>query len=318
VQPIEDNRQPFQRREWTSRSLGTRLGRHIFYGLIRFGGRRPAYFALYFVVFYYMFFRPSIRRRTKYYLHRRFQDRKLPARFVDSYRMSFELGKVLVDRATVGILGSEKMKVTLYGRKKLLKLLDRRCGFVLLMSHVGSWQVALSALSFMDIPVNLLLEREQGNFDRHYFEYTGTGSPYRIIDPGGYLGGTLEMLDVLKKGEVLCVMGDRVSGSQKSYVNVEFLGEEASFPYSAFKLASAARVPIVVFFSYKNGPDSYALKISKIIRVPKNLGRSGKYFLPFVSQYIEALESYVQMHPYQFFNFYNMWEKKKDEYKRQT
>jgi len=318
VQPIEDNRQPFQRREWTSRSLGTRLGRHIFYGLIRFGGRRPAYFALYFVVFYYMFFRPSIRRRTKYYLHRRFQDRKLPARFVDSYRMSFELGKVLVDRATVGILGSEKMKVTLYGRKKLLKLLDRRCGFVLLMSHVGSWQVALSALSFMDIPVNLLLEREQGNIDRHYFEYTGTKSPYRIIDPGGYLGGTLEMLEVLKKGEVLCVMGDRVSGSQKSFVNVEFLGEEASFPYSAFKLASAARVPIVVFFSYKNGPDSYALKISKIIRVPKNLGRSGKYFLPFVSQYIEALESYVQMHPYQFFNFYNMWEKKKDEYKRQT
>ena len=318
MQPIEENMQPFQRREWTSRSLGTRLGHSIFYGLIRFGGRRPAYFALYFVVFYYMLFRPSIRRRTKYYLHRRFQDRKLLARFVDSYRMSFELGKILIDRATLGILGSEKMKVTLYGRKKLLKLLDRRCGFVLLMSHVGSWQVVLSALSFMDIPVNLLLEREQGNIDRHYFEYTGTKSPYRIIDPGGYLGGTLEMLEVLKKGQVLCVMGDPVSGSQKSFVNVEFLGEEASFPYSAFKLASAARVPIVVFFSYKNGPDSYALKISKIIHVPKNLGRSGKYFLPYVSQYIEALESYVQIHPYQFFNFYNMWEKKKDEYKRQT
>jgi len=307
VQQIEENMQGFQRREWTSRSLGTRLGYNIFYGLIRFGGRRSAYFALYFVVFYYMFFRPSIRRRTKYYLHRRFQERKLPARFVDSYRMSFELGKVLVDRATVGILGSEKMKVTLYGRKKLLKLLDRRCGFVLLMSHVGSWQVALSALSFIDVPVNLLLEREPGNIDRHYFEYTGTASPHRIIDPGGYLGGTLEMLDVLKKGEVLCVMGDRVSGSQKSYVNVEFLGEKASFPYSAFKLASAAGVPIVVLFSYKNGPDSYALKISKIIHVPKNLGRSGKYFLPYVSKYIEALESFVQIHPYQFFNFYNMW-----------
>jgi predicted LPLAT superfamily acyltransferase len=307
VQPTEENMQPFQQREWTSRSLGTRLGHHIFCGLIRFGGRRPAYFALYFVVFYYMLFRPSIRRRTKYYLHRRFQNRKLLARFLDSYRMSLELGKILIDRATVGILGSEKMKVKLYGRKKLLELLDRRCGFVVLMSHVGSWQVALSALSFMDVPVNLLLEREQGNIDRHYFEYTGNESPYRIIDPGGYLGGTLEMLDVLKKGEVLCVMGDRVSGSQKSYVKVEFLGEEASFPYSAFKLASAAGVPIVVLFSYKNSPDSYALKISKIIHVPEKLGRSGKYFLPYVSKYIETLESFVQIHPYQFFNFYNMW-----------
>jgi predicted LPLAT superfamily acyltransferase len=175
------------------------------------------------------------------------------------------------------------------------------------MSHVGSWQVALSALNFINVPVNLLLEREQGNIDRHYFEYTGSTSPYRIIDPGGYLGGTLEMLDVLKKGEVLCVMGDRVSGSQKSFVKVEFLGEEAPFPYSAFKLASAAGVPVVVLFSYKNGSDSYALKISKIIHVPGNLGRSGKNFLPYVTQYIQELESFVQIHPYQFFNFYNMW-----------
>ncbi len=302
--------QRFQRREWTSRSFGTRLGHTFFYGLIRSGGRRPAYFALYFVVFYYMLFRPSIRRRTKYYLRRRFQDRTLLARFVDSYRISLELGKMLIDRAMVGILGPEKMKVTFYGRKKLLKLLDRRCGVVLLMSHVGSWQVALSALNFIKVPVNLLLEREQGNIDQHYFEHTGSASPYRIIDPGGYLGGTLEMLDVLKKGEVLCVMGDRVSGSQKSFVNVDFLGEEASFPYSAFKLASAADVPIVVLFSYKNGPNSYALKFSKIIRVPKNLGRSGKNFLPYVSQYIEELESFVRIHPYQFFNFYNMWRKK--------
>ena len=318
MQPIEENRPRFQRRAWASRSFGTRLGHHIFYGLIRLGGRRTAYFALYFVVFYYMLFRPAIRRKTEYYLRRRFQNRKLLARFVDGYRMSLELGKILIDRATVGILGSEEMKVKLYGRKKLLKLLDRRCGFVLLMSHVGSWQVALSALNFINVPVNLLLEREQGNIDRHYFEYSGTESPYRIINPGGYLGGTLEMLEVLKKGEVLCVMGDRVSGSQKSSVKVEFLGEDAPFPYSAFKLASAAGVPIVVLFSYKNGPDSYALKISKIIHVPKNLGRSGKYFLPYVSKYIEALESFGYDVSYQFFNFYNMWDKKKDEYKRKT
>jgi predicted LPLAT superfamily acyltransferase len=271
------------------------------------GGHKPAYFALYFVVLYYMLLRPAIRRRTEFYLRRRFQNRKLLARFVDSYRMSLELGKILIDRGIVGIQGSEKMKVNFNDREKLLKLLDRQCGFVLLMSHVGSWQVALSALSFINVPVNLLLEREQGNINRPYSEHTGAANPYRIIDPGGYLGGTLEMLDVLKKGEVLCVMGDRVSGSQKSFVKVEFLGEEAPFPYSAFKLASAAGVPVVVLFSYKNDPDSYALKISKIIHVPSNLGRSGKQFLPYVTEYVQDLESFVQIHPYQFFNFYNMW-----------
>ena len=307
MQPIEDNKLHFQRPEWTSHRLGTRLGHNIFYGLIRMGGRKPAYFALYLVVLYYMLLRPAIRRRTEFYLRRRFQDRKPLARFVDSYRMSLELGKILIDRGTVGILGPEKMKVKFNGRKKLLKLLERQCGFILLMSHVGSWQVALSALSFINVPVNLLLEREHENIDRPYFEATGPATPYRVIDPGGYLGGTLEMLEVLKKGEVLCVMGDRVSGSQKSFVKVDFLGEEAPFPYSAFKLASAAGVPVVVLLSYKNGPDSYALKISKIIHVPCNLGRCGKHFLPYVTEYIQELESFVQFHPYQFFNFYDMW-----------
>ena len=307
MQAVEYNKPHFQRPGWTSRRLGTRLGHNIFYGLIRMGGRKPAYFALYFVVLYYMLLRPAIRRRTKFYLCRRFQDRKPLARFVDSYRMSLELGKILIDRGTVGILGSEKMKVQFNDREELLKLLDRQCGFVLLMSHVGSWQVALSALSFINVPVNLLLGREHENIDRPYFETTGPETPYRVIDPGGYLGGTLEMLEVLKKGEVLCVMGDRVSGSQKSFVKVEFLGGEAPFPYSGFKLASAAGVPVVVLFSYKNGPDSYALKISKIIHVPSNLGRCGKHFLPYVTEYVQELESFVQIHPYQFFNFYNMW-----------
>jgi predicted LPLAT superfamily acyltransferase len=175
------------------------------------------------------------------------------------------------------------------------------------MSHVGCWQVAVSALNFLKVPVNLLLEQEEGNIDRHYFEYAGVTCPIRIIDPGSYLGGTLQMLDVLRKGEVLCMMGDRVFGSDKSCLQVDFLGEKAPFPFSAFKIASAAGAPIVVFFSYKTGYDRYALKVSKIIQVPENLGRSGESFRHYVTQFVNELEVYAQEYPYQFFNFYNMW-----------
>ena len=105
------------------------------------------------------------------------------------------------------------------------------------------------------------------------------------------------------------MMGDRVLGSTKNSLPVDFLNEEALFPYSAFKIASAARVPIVVLFSSKTGSDSYALDVSQIISVPENLGRSAESFRPYVKRFVKEMERYVQAHPYQFFNFFNMWQK---------
>ena len=299
-----ENRQP----RWSSRSLGTRFGHNIFHALIHLGGRRLGYFALHWVVLYYVLCRPSIRRRSYDYLRHRFPNQSRLSRYVNCYRMFLEMGHVLVDRAILGIMGPENMEFTIHGRQELLDLVANGRGFIMLMSHVGCWQVAVSALNFLKIPVNLLLEQAEGNIDRHYFEYAGVTCPIRIIDPGSYLGGTLQMLDVLKKGEVVCMMGDRVFGSKKSCLQVDFLGENASFPYSAFKIASAAGAPIVVFFSYKTGYDSYALKVSKIIQVPEDLGRSGESFRPYVTQFVNELELYIRGYPYQFFNFYNMWQ----------
>jgi len=307
VQPPEDTPTSDSKRQWSGRSLGTRLGHDIFFVLIRIGGRRLAYFALYWVVGYYVLCRPSVRRRSDYYLRQRFPESTWLKRWLDCYRQFLQFGKTLIDRSIVGILGPEKMKVTLHGRQELLKLVEQGSGFILLMSHVGCWQTALSALHFLKVPVNLLLEQEEGDFDRQYFEYAGISRPFRIIDPRGYLGGTLEMLDVLKKGQVLSMMGDRILGSNKSYVNVNFLGKTAPFPYSAFKIASAAGVPIVVFFSCKTGYDSYVLKVDRIIHIPENLGRSGEAYLPYLGQFIDELEAFVTDYPYQFFNFYNMW-----------
>ena len=308
MQPHDNETTPGIRPQWYSRNLGTRFGYRIFAVLIRAGGRRLAYFALYWTALYYVLCRPAVRRRSEPYLRHRFPDSGWLKRYLDCYRMFVQMGKTLLDRAIAGMLSPEKMKVDIDGGDKLLKLVDEGTGFILMLSHVGAWQVALSALHFLNVPVNLLLVREEGNFDQQYFEMADMSCPFRIIDPGGYLGSTFEMLDALKKGEVLCMMGDRVLGSDKSYVRIKFLGEEAPFPFSAFKIASAAGVPVVVFFTFKTGADSYALKVSRIIRPPDKLGRSGESYLPYVAEYVEELELFVKDYPYQFFNFYDVWQ----------
>ncbi len=297
-----------QQPKWSSRSIGSAFQHQIFYVLVRLGGRPLAYGVLYIVVFYYIFFRPSIRRRTEYYLSRRFPGKRTLGRLLDSYRLSMQLGKVLVDRAIVGVLGPDRMETKLNGREKLLQLLNEGTGFVLLTAHVGCWQVAMSALHCLNVPVYMLLRREEGDVDRHYFEHAGLSSPYRTIDPTGYLGGTLEMLQVLKKGHILCTMGDRVFGSGRNTLCCDFLGGRVAFPYSAFRLASASGVPVVVLFSCKTGARTYELHVAEVIHVPELKDRSGEVFRPYVAQFAEALESFAGKYPYQFFNFHDMWQ----------
>jgi len=292
---------------WSSRSIGSDWQHHFFYLAIKFGGRKAAYFVLYFVVAYYVLFSRLARHRASHYLARRFPDESGLIRLWHCYRMILNFGKVLIDRAVVGILGPESFQVSLAGRDELLKIRDENRGMILMTAHVGCWQVAMSVLEFLERPVHMLMRQEDGDIDRHYFEHAGIDCPYEVIDPTGYLGGTLEMLGVLKQGQIVSVMGDRLLGSDKSSCQVKFLGEAATVPFSAYKIASATGAPIVVFFTRKDGPNSYQVQLAKIIRVPEIKGRDAEDFKPYVQEFAAVLEDFSELHPYQFYNFHNMW-----------
>jgi predicted LPLAT superfamily acyltransferase len=299
--------QPDEKQNWSSRSIGSDWQHQAFYLAIRWGGRRAAYLLLYVVVAYYVLFSSLARERASHYLKRRFPRNSGYQRLWHCYLLILEFGKVLVDRAVVGILGPGSFEVSLAGREELLKLRDENRGLILMTAHAGCWQVAMSALDFLHRPVNMLMRREDGDIDRHYYEHAGLPCPYQVIDPTGYLGGTLEMLGALKQGQIVSVMGDRLLGSDRSNVQVDFFGERATLPFSAYKLASATGAPVVVFFTRKDGSASYRMQLAKVIRVPQIKGRSAESFTPFAQQFAEALEDFSRRHPYQFYNFHNMW-----------
>jgi predicted LPLAT superfamily acyltransferase len=296
-------------RQWSSRSIGSNWQHDVFYTLIRLGGKQLAYLLLRGVVLYYILFRPSVRNRSSHYLKRRFPGRRPLLRLWDSYLLSLGIGRILVDRAVLGILGPSGLSISLEGKSELAALLAEGRGLIMVTAHVGCWQLAMSSLSALDTEVNLLIHRDEGDLDRHFFEHGGDKPPYRIVDPAGYLGGTLEMLQVLKNGELLCIMGDRNMGAEGSTVSVDFLGSPVKLPFSPYRLASATGAPVAVIFPYRHGSGGYALQVAKIIRVPENLGRAANAYLPYAREFVAALELFVTENPYQFFNFYDMWEK---------
>ncbi|MFO7750929.1 MAG: DUF2062 domain-containing protein [Desulfobacteraceae bacterium] len=296
-------------KKWSSRSVGSKWQHSFFYVMIKIGGRRLAYLILYFVAAYYVLFVPSVKKKTDPYLSKRFPSAGLLRRTYHRYLMVLQLGKTLIDRAVVGILGPQAITAGFHTDDDIQKLQNLDSGFILMVSHVGCWQVAMSALNRLEKPVNLLMHLDQGDVDKHYYQHRqNSRRPFTIIDPKGFLGGGIEMLTALKNDEILCVMGDRVFGSDTTSIAVDFLGRKAPFPASAYKIASLAQKPVVFFYSYKTGPASYEIKLGDILSIPAKTGRDRNHFIPHVQAFAASLETFVEEHPFQFFNFYDMWE----------
>lgn len=209
-------------------------------------------------------------------------------------------GKVLIDHAALSLLGPSCIRADFQNPEAYHRIKKLNSGFIILMSHVGCWQVAISALSRLNRSVNILmLPLDHGQ------EAKKRG--FNIIDPGQFLGGTMEMLNVLKNDEILCIMGDRLFGNASYALDMDFLQGKAPFPFSAYKLAAITRKPIVILNTFKTGHATYMLSVPDIIHVPRNAGKKAENARIFVQEYVATLEAYTRDHPYQFFNFYDMW-----------
>jgi predicted LPLAT superfamily acyltransferase len=292
------------RQGWSSRSLGSRFQHRIFYAVIGTFGKRAAYLLLRLVVFWFVAFSPAVRKKAGYYLRRRFPARGAWGRARDTFRLCLAFGRVLVDRAVLGILGPGGPGPVPEDRARLKDLLAEGRGLVLVTAHVGSWQHAMASLASLDAPVSLLIHRDPGDVDKQFFEHGPGAPPFTLLDPAGYLGSTLPMLQTLKEGGVLCIMGDRGAGA--GTVAVDFLGGPVPLPFSPYKLASATGAPVAVIFPWERAGRT-ELRLAQVIQVPEGLGRGAAAYRPYAEQFSQALEAFVAEHPYQFFNFYDMW-----------
>lgn len=292
---------------WSSRSIGSRLQHAIFYRLIAVGGRSAAYGLLFWVVLGFMFSPEAIRRCTPY-LRRRFPGGGRWALWRHRWRLQWELGKTLVDRAVAGINGDYSVETDQRELDRIHALHKEKRGLILLSAHIGAWQMSMSVLpDYLPVPVSVVLYRDPGDLDRHYFDHTGKAPSFSIIDPADGPGGAIAMIQTLQQGGLLCMMGDRLFGDAPA-CRAPFLGTPASLPLTAYYLASATGAPVIVFFSLRSGPGKVRNIIADVINVPPGLGKNPEAYEDYAGRFARAMEKLVESSPYQFFNFFNMWD----------
>lgn len=294
--------------QWSSRSVGSKLKHEIFYRLIRHLGAWAAYPLLYAVVFYYSLC-PSIRRRSKPYLRRRFPGSSWFFRWRQAFHLNLSFGLVLLERAVMGLTGRMEFSDPGHGEETVRQLLAEGRGLVMLSAHVGAWQTGMGWLDQIDTPINIAQRRQEVDVDRHYFEHRPGARAPRVIDLQKPAAALAAMTSALLNGEVVCLMADRVWSRETLTVKASFLGEPILLPGAPFYLAAKVGAPIAVVFTRRTGPSQVIGEVWKIIRPEADQGlRKPDSLIPPATAFVDCLEQYVAAAPYQFFNFYDLWD----------
>lgn len=289
-------------------TLGSRLQYGFFEVLVRCRMLFVARMVLAFVVLYYAML-PHVRQRCAAYIERRFPRAGGWGRFVHTYRLYLNFGQVLLDRMIAGVTGRFPFCETgQQVRQRFDEAGANPHGCIVLTAHLGAWQVGIAGLEQFDRPVNVVQLHNPEDQGKHYFLH-GKGRPFKVIDSADPVGSMVEAAAALRRGEVVCLMGDRLHGTRQAGQGVEvaFMGGSIRVPASAYALASITGAELLMLFTVR---EKGVTKVFKAERLPVSAGlprRDVSVFQPYAQQFAAAMETVVERHPYQFFNFYDMW-----------
>ena len=302
---------PEQEAKTREKKRGNELGLWFFMVFLRFLGRRGAYGLLYIVCLYYVLFDRSLVSSAMPYISRRFPDCGILGGRLHAYRLFVSQGKQLIDRYAA-LSGRAVFEFEFKGHEEFVSLIrDSKRGAILLTSHQGNWQVAMTALEKMGKPVRLvMLPDENPALRRRLYPAPEVGD-IRIISPQQYMGGVVEIVNALRRGDVVSIMGDRRYGARA--VEVDFLGDKAWFPYSAFSLAASAECPLVVLKTAKVSTYRYVVDLTNVL-YPRYEGRRDRVgqLQPWVQKFVTLTESFLEEYPYQCFLFRDVWKEEAD------
>lgn len=285
-----------------------RLGHWFFYVTLRLFGYTGALILLRCVVFCYVLCSYKIHKNTFAYLSRRFPKKGRIAYWLHTFRNVLSFGEVLVERGWLGVKPGATLQGNVVDFDTLIDLAEKGNGVILLTGHVGNWQSALAHLGNLPVKVNALMQYDQGAAAKHYFDLRKEQRSFSIIDADGNFGGMVDAVAALQRGEIVTIMGDRyVKGSSSS---VEFLGNRLEVPDGAYLLAAAAGAPVAVVFAAKTGNGECELKLWDHFYPNYDSREERSVMLQQCSaRYFRALEDYLSVYPYQWYNFYDLWKK---------
>lgn len=182
----------------------------------------------------------------------------------------------------------------------------KKTGAIVVMSHIGNWELAAQRLNQKGLPIMLYLgakhkeqvERiQKDNLAEKGIRIVATDekekSPFAL----------LEGINFLREGGIVSMAGDRLWGEQ-SYVTVSFLGHEVRLPDTPHLFALMTGAPLMTFFVFQDAVGIYHIKVSegRNVFAATRTDRK-KAVLESAQAYADDLACFASEHPFEWHHF---------------
>lgn len=256
------------------------------------------------ICLYFLIFSRASRRASRQYLAKALD--RVP-RIGDVFRHYHSFAACALDRVFFLNDQLHLFDLTVHGEDVVMEISRRGGGCILLGAHFGSFEAARAlGRRHPDLRISLLMYEENA---RKVQTALNAINPQLAMDVIA-LGKSNSMIAVgqrLERGDVVGVLADRsINGEGRAHC--PFLGAPAAFPHGPFRMAALLKRPVVLMFGVYRGGRRYDVYFEPLTDPsdPAAGARDNDVELA-MRRYVERLEHYCRMAPFNWFNFYDFW-----------
>jgi predicted LPLAT superfamily acyltransferase len=197
------------------------------------------------------------------------------------------------------------------GGAKIDQCLAAGNGLIVWTAHVGNWEFASRLLEMHGRPVNVARVVED-NPAETTLRTLMASERLKIVDLSDGAQATIELLQALRRNEIVAMQGDRVY--QRHTADVPFFSQPASFPLGPFLLSQVSGAPVLPGFVIRQGWLRYRAVMgdpilpvssqvtSQVVSEDHDAGLQEA-----LSQAVRFLEKTLTTHYDQWMNFFDFW-----------
>jgi predicted LPLAT superfamily acyltransferase len=179
-------------------------------------------------------------------------------------------------------------------------------GLIVWTAHVGNWEFASRLLAIYGrVNVARVVEDKPAEI---MLRNLMTSERLRTVDLKGGVPATIELLQALRRNEIVAIQGDRVY--QRHTFDVPFFSQPTSFPLGPFLLSQVSGAPVLPVFVIRRGWLRYQVLMGDLIAaVPSRVtcGDQDAGLYEAMCQAVRFLEKTLTTHYDQWMNYFDFW-----------
>jgi lauroyl/myristoyl acyltransferase len=200
----------------------------------------------------------------------------------------------------------DEVEFTREGWEYLEEAAEKKTGAIIVMSHIGNWELAAEMLKRKGLPIMLYLGAKHKEQVERIQKEKLAQSGIKIVatsEKESSPFALLEGINFLREGGIVSMTGDRIWGDQRS-VTVNFLGHEVQLPDAPHLFALMSGAPLITFFVGETAPGKYHIVISRgrLVSAASRQDRANAV-LASAQAYALELEQMARRHPFEWHHF---------------